>query len=74
MDRKRNYLSGALVAVLTAAAIFEVYYFGFQLPGEEARGKQDRDELTAKHRQEQAAIKQRVAAQSVLLQTGNEDK
>jgi hypothetical protein len=74
MDRKRNYLSGALVAVLTAAAIFEVYYFGFQLPGEEARGKQDLDELTAKHRQEQAAIKQRVAAQSVRLQTGNEDK
>jgi hypothetical protein len=74
MDRKRNYLAGTLVAVLTAAAIFEVYYFGFQLPGEEARGKRDRDDLTAKHRQDQAEIKQRIAAQSIPLQTGNEDK
>jgi hypothetical protein len=62
------------VAVLTAAAIFEVYYFGFQLPGEEAREKRDLDVSTAKHRQKQSAIEQQIAARSVRSQAGNEDK
>jgi hypothetical protein len=62
MNRKRNHFARTLVALLTAAAMFEVYYFGFQLPSEEARGKQERDEFAAKHRKEQAVIEQQVAA------------
>ena len=60
MDLKRNHLPRTLLAVLTAAAIFEVYYFGFQLPGEEARVKREIDELTAKHRKEQAALEEQA--------------
>ena len=74
MDRKRNHLAATLVVVLTAAAIFEVYYFGFQLPGEEAREKRELDTSTLKHRQEQAAIEQQIAARSVRPPTGSEDK
>ncbi|MEP6685794.1 MAG: hypothetical protein ABJB22_03380 [Verrucomicrobiota bacterium] len=74
MDRKRNHLAAALVAVLTAAAIFEVYYFGFQLPGEEARERQKLQELIAKPRKERAAIEQQVAAQAVGSKTANENK
>jgi len=74
MVRKRNHFAAALVAVLTGAAIFEVYYFGFQLPGEEARDKRELDQSISKHRQEQAAVERQIAAQSVRLQTGNEDK
>jgi hypothetical protein len=74
MDRKRNHLPRTLVAVLTAAAIFEVYYFGFQLPGEEARAKREIEELTAKQRKEQAALAEQVPAKSVGSQIEDENK
>ena len=74
MVRKRNHFAAALVAVLTGAAIFEVYYFGFQLPGEEARDKRELDQSISKHRQEQAAVEQQIAARSIRVQAGNEDK
>jgi len=74
MVRKRNHFAATLVAVLTGAAIFEVYYFGFQLPGEEARDKWERDQSISKHRQEQAAVERQIAARSVRLQIQNEDK
>ena len=64
MELKRNHLPRTLVAVLTAAAIFEVYYFGFQLPGEEARAKREIEELAAKHRKEQAAREEQVATRA----------
>jgi len=71
MDRKRNHFAGTLVAVLTAAAMFEVYYFGFQLPNEEARGKRELAEFTAKHRKERSGIEQQVAAQFSRAEAGN---
>ena len=74
MNRKRNHFARTLVALLTAAAMFEVYYFGFQLPKEEARGKRERDEFAAKHRKERAGIEQPVAAGFGRLPAGNEDR
>jgi hypothetical protein len=73
MVRKRNHFAAALVAVLTGAAIFEVYYFGFQLPGEEARDRRELDQSISK-RQEQAAVEKQIAARSIRLQAGNEGK